>query len=214
MPGPLPDLTWEAIIDQVITANGLEDRCAAVKILVTRGSRAWAPWDHSLLVTARPYTHRLQAVCAEGLALGIYPDRRQTPLADYKTLNYLYYLQAGQWAQASGYHEALILNPDGSVSETNTAGLLLVEGREVVKPRSPAVLPGVMAGVACRQLEAWGYRIRQRRVTPAELLSAGQVLAANALMGAVPVLSIDNQPRPAGDDLWERLNDALIPGWR
>jgi para-aminobenzoate synthetase component 1 len=214
MPGPPPDLTWETVIDQVITANGLQDRCAAVKILATRGSRAWAPWDYSLLVTARPYTHRLQAICAEGLALGIYPDRRQTPLADYKTLNYLYYLQAGQWAQASGYNEALILNPDGSVSETNTAGLLLIDGREVIRPRSPAVLPGVMAGAAGRQLEAWGYRIRQRPVGTAELLTAGQVLAANALMGVVPVLSVDNQGRPAGDDLWQRLNDALIPEWR
>jgi para-aminobenzoate synthetase component 1 len=214
MPGPPPDLTWSAIIDQVITANGLQDCCAAVKILATRGSRAWAPWDHSLLVTARPYTHRLQAICAEGLALGIYPDRRQTPLANYKTLNYLYYLQAGQWAQASGYNEALILNPDGSVSETNTAGLLLIDGREVIRPRSPAVLPGVMAGAACRQLETWGYHIRQRPVDPAELLTAGQVLATNALMGVVPVLSVDGQARPPGEDLWQRLNDALIPKWQ
>jgi para-aminobenzoate synthetase component 1 len=214
MPGPLPDLTWEAVIDQVIAANGLQDRCAAVKILATRGSRAWAPWDHALMVMARPYTHRLEAIHAEGLALGTYPDRRQTPLADYKTLNYLYYLQAGQWAQASGYNEALILNPDGSVSETNTAGLLLVEGREVIRPRSPAVLPGVMAGAACRKLETWGYRIRTRPVVAAELLAAEQVLAANALMGAVPVVSIDSQPRPPGDDLWQRLNDALIPEWR
>ncbi len=213
MPGPLPDLTWETIIEQVIAANALQDRCAAVKILATRGSRAWAPWDCSLLVTARPYIHRLQAIHSQGLSLGIYPDRRQTPLADFKTLNYLYYLQAGQWAQASGYHEALILNPDGSVSETNTAGLLLVDGREVVRPRSPAVLPGVMAGAVCRQLEAWGYRIRQRPVTPPELLTAGQVLAANALMGVVPVVHINNQERPAGPDLWHRLNDALIPEW-
>jgi para-aminobenzoate synthetase component 1 len=213
MPGPLPDLTWEAIIDQVITANELQDRCAAVKILATRGSRAWSPWDHALLVSARPYIHRLQAIQSEGLSLGSYPNRRQTPLADYKTLNYLYYLQAGQWAQASGFNEALILNPDGSVSETNTAGLLLIEDREVIRPRSPAVLPGVMAGAVCRQLEAWGYRIRQRPVTGAELLTAEQVLAANALMGAVPVVSIDDQARPPGDDLWQRLNDALIPGW-
>jgi para-aminobenzoate synthetase component I len=214
MPGPPPDLTWEAIIDQVIAANGLQDRCAAVKILATRGSRAWVPWDHSLLVTVRPYTHRLQAICADGLALGTYPDRRQTPLSEYKTLNYLYYLQAGQWAQASGYNEAVILNPDGSVSETNTANLLLIDGREVIRPSSAAVLPGVMAGVACRQLEAWGYRIRRRPVGPAELLTAGQVLATKALMGAVPVLSIDGHVRPSGDDLWQRLNDALIPEWR
>ncbi|MBI5063757.1 MAG: aminodeoxychorismate synthase component I [Desulfatitalea sp.] len=211
MPSDPPDLTWETVIAQVIAANGLNDRCAAVKILATRGSRSAAPWDHTLLVTARPYTHRLVGKPRDGLVLGTYPHGRQTPLADHKTLNYLYYLRAGQWAQAHGFDEALILNPDGTVSETNTANLLIVQGREVVRPTSAAVLPGVMATAACRQLEAWGYAIVQRPVRPAELLSADQVLVANALMGAVPVVGVDAVRRPSGDDLWRRLNAGVFP---
>ncbi|MFZ1986604.1 MAG: aminodeoxychorismate synthase component I, partial [Desulfatitalea sp.] len=152
MPSAPPDLTWEAIIAQVVTANRLQDGCAAVKLLATRGSRSAAPWDHTLLVTARPYTHRLAGKSQTGLGLGTYPHSRQTPLADHKTLNYLYYLRAGQWAQANGFDEALILNPDGTVSETNTAGLLIIQGREVIRPLSAAVLPGVMAAAACRRL--------------------------------------------------------------
>ena len=77
-----------------------------------------------------------------GLCLGTYPHPRQTPLAAHKTLNYLYYLQAGQWSRQNGFHEALILNPDGTVSETNTANLLLIFGREVIRPQSPAVQNG------------------------------------------------------------------------
>ncbi len=198
MPGPFPDLTWQDVIDQVIRANGLQDGCAAVKILATRGSRAQAPWDNTLLVTARPYIHRLKTIQADGLSLGTYPYQRQTPLAGYKTLNYLYYLQAGQWAQANGYHEAMILNPDGTVSETNTANLLLINGREVIRPKSTAVLPGVMAQAVCRQLTAWGYGILERTVQPGDLLSARQVLATNALMGTVAVLNIDQHPLPVG----------------
>ena len=41
-----------------------------------------------------------------------------------------------------------------------------------------------------------------------------QVLAANALMGAVPVIGLDGERCRTGGDLWQRLNDALIPGWR
>jgi para-aminobenzoate synthetase component 1 len=210
MPSEPPDITWETVIAQVLDANGLADRCAAVKILATRGSRAAAPWDHTLLVTARPYTHRLADKPRQGLLLGTYPHARQTPLAQHKTLNYLYYLRAGQWSQANGFDEALILNPDGTVSETNTANLLLVQGREVVRPASAAVLPGVMAAAACRQLEKWGYAIVQRPVRPEELLAADQVLAANALMGAVPVIGVDVARRPGGDDLWCRINAAIL----
>lgn len=213
MPSPPPDITWSLVIDQVVAANALLNSVAAVKLLSTRGSRSAAPWDHTLLVSARPYTHRLMGKPSPGLHLGSYPAPRQTPLAEYKTLNYLYYLQAGQWAQANGYDEALILNPDGTVSETCTANLLVINGRHVVRPASSAVLPGVMAGALCRQLISWDYTISQEPVSPEQLIAAQQVLVANALMGAVPVLQVDGQSCPAGDDLWRRLNDAVIPGW-
>jgi para-aminobenzoate synthetase component 1 len=214
MPGPAPDLTWTDIIDQVIEANDLKTQCAAVKILVTRGHRTSPPWDHSLVVSARPYTHRLKSIGRQGLHLGTYPYPRQSPLASYKTLNYLYYLRAGQWATENGFHEAVILNPDGTVSETNTANLLLINANEIIQPQSSAALPGVMAHAAVRLLALWDYRIVERPVTPEELQSAELLLATNALMGATPVTRIDNRVRRADDDLWKRLNDHIIPGWR
>lgn len=214
MPGPFPELTWADIIGQVVEANQYQNQCAAVKILATRGSRSAPPWDHTLLATARPYVHRLEVIKQQGLHLGTYAHPRQTPLADHKTLNYLYYLRAGRWARQNGLHEALILNPDGSVSETNTANLLLINGREVVRPQSPAVLPGVMAGALSRMLTSWGYRVAERPVPVDELHSAELLIAANALMGAVPVTQIDGRSRPADDDLWSRLNDCVIPHWR
>ncbi len=214
MPAAPPDLSWEAIIAQVVSANGLQHQCAAVKIMATRGSRTQPPWDHTLVVTARPYTHRLSGEPAAGLRLGIYPEARQTPLAGHKTLNYLYYLLAGQWAQREGYDEALILNPDDTVSETNTANLLVINGYEVVRPASKAVLPGVMASSLSRKLQEWGYSIVERPVRVEELLSAEQVLVANALMGAVPVIQIHDRQRPPGNDLWRRFNDTVILGWQ
>ena len=210
MPDTPPDLSWGEIIAQVVDANHLSKKSAAVKILTTRGSRTRAPWDHTLLVTARPYTHRLEATGKPGIHLGTYPHPRQTPLAEHKTLNYLYYLRAGQWAQANGYDEALILNPDGTISETNTAALLLINGRNVISPSSKAVLPSVMAKAICRLLEKWGYTICQKPLQPEILLEAEQVLLANALMGSVPVIGVDNAERPTGGDLWHKVNDSII----
>jgi para-aminobenzoate synthetase component 1 len=212
MPAPVPDLTWRTVIGQVLAANDLDKTCAAVKILATRGSRTEPPWDHNLLVSARPYIHRLSQTKGPGLALATYPQARQTPLAAHKTLNYLYYYLAGQWARQHESDEALILNPDGSVSETNTANLLLISGRRVLRPQSGAVLPGVMAEAVCRQLTAWEYRIEHKPVQLADLLESDQVLATNSLMGAVPVIAVDGHRRPDGGDLWQRLNKAIFTG--
>lgn len=212
MPSEPPDITWEDVIAQVLSANGLQDRTAAVKILVARGTRQAPPWDHTLLVAARPYRHRLADRPQQGLRLGSYPHPRQSPLAAHKTLNYLYYLMAGQWAAHHGHDEAIVFNPDGTVSETNTANLLLINRRTVIRPASPAVLPGVMAAAACRQLEVWGYVITEGPVSVEQLRGAEQVLACNALMGVVPVTAIDHQSRPLGRDIWRSLNLSLLPG--
>ena len=71
---------------------------------------------------------------------------RTTPLADHKSLNYHYYLLAARFAEQNRADEALILNPDGSVSETNTCNLMAVNKKTVMLPLSPHVLPGVTQG--------------------------------------------------------------------
>lgn len=208
---PPPDLTWSDIIGQVLHRNGLNQATAAVKILATRGERTRPPHDHQLLVTARPYTHRLAGKTETGLHLAIYPEARLTPLADHKTLNYLYYLLAGQWAVARGADEAVIVNPDGSVSETNTAGILAVTGQTVIRPVSAHVLPSVMQKTVCERLADWGYRVEEKRLMPPDLLAAEQVLVVNALMGAVPVLSIDGQAIAGrSGDLYPRINRDVL----
>ena len=206
-----PDLSWNEIISMVIRKNNLTRQTAAVKVLATRGHRETPPFDHSLLVLAGSYTHRLEGKTPPGLKLSVYPEPRQTPLANHKTLNYLYYLLAGKWAKDKGADEALILNPDGTISETNTANILLLNGKSVVQPVSPNVLPGVMEKAVCNLLDDWGYTIERRPVLPEELSSAGQVLITNSLMGAVPVLSVDKKNLGGQSDLWIRINRNILP---
>lgn len=205
-----PDVTWADVIDQVLHRNGLGESVAAVKILATRGDREAPPYNYQLLVTARPYTHRLEENKAAGLRLAVYPEARLTPLADHKTINYLYYLKAGQWARTHGAEEALILNPDGSVSETNTAGILALMGCTVIQPASDHVLPSVMQQQVLGLMADWGYTIEKRRLTLQEMKASTEVLVVNALMGAVPVIAIDSHALAAPTDLSARINRELL----
>jgi len=209
-PGMPPDLSWDTIIDQVLSRNELSQTTAAVKIITARGDRKNPPWDHTLMVTVRPYTHRLDTLETSGIRLATYPEARQTPLANHKTLNYLYYLLAGRWAQTRGAHEALILNPSGTISETNTANIILVKNRTVYRPASPHVLPGVMEQAVCRQLKSWGYQITLSKLEPSDLFDQDEVVLTNALMGAVPVLSLDGRDLPSPSNLWQRINAAVL----
>jgi len=207
-----PDLTWEAIISQVIQANGLERGTAAVKLLACKGEAvAWTRCH--LLVTASAYRHRLERLGKAGLDLMTYPESRQSPLADHKSLNYLYYHLAGQWAAARGADEALILNPDGSVSETNSASLLLLSGSCVLVPVSEHVLPGVTVERSLEILTRSGYNIRSEAFGPERLHRCDLALLTNSLMGAVPVQSLDGAALPFEQiEVIDTLNDHLLRG--
>ncbi len=204
-----PDLTWDVIIDQVINQNRLNDEIAAVKIIATKGDRETPPYNYTMIVTARPYTHRLKDNTKRGLDLAVYPEPRQTNLADHKTLNYLYYYLAGKWAKAQQADEALILNPDRTISETNTANILLLKNNLVIKPLSSHVLPGVMENVVCEVLSRWGYQMENKSVEIADLFEFDHVIITNALLGAVPVLSIDGKKLPEPSDLCEKINEIV-----
>lgn len=205
-----PDLTWNEIIRQVIEANGLEQGIASVKIMATYGSRTEPPHNHSLIVTARPYTHRLQGKREKGLRLGIYPEPRQSPLAKHKTLNYLYYFIAGKWAKENGFDEGVILNPDTSISETNSANILLIRNNTVMQPESPHVLSGVMEKNICEFLRNNGYSIETERIFIDDLNSSDRIIATNSLIGSTPVLSIDSKEFKNSVEICEKINNTLL----
>ncbi len=208
--GPAPDLSWPEIIGRVVSANGLGDRVAAVKILATSGSRTIPPYDHQVVVSARPYTHRLDDKSAPGLKLATYPEARQTPLADVKSTNYLYYYFAGNWARENGADEALILNPDGSISETNSANILLIKDETILLPDSAHVLPGTMQTAVLEMLSGSGFAARRESIPPEMLFRVDMVLLTNALMGVVPVIGLDGKDVRFNADLCRKINSLVL----
>ena len=210
-PDPPPDVTWGDVIGQVVEANHLGRDIAAVKVLATRGAGEFPRENRTLLVTARPYVHRLKLKKnAHGLNLITYPYPRQTPLADHKTLNYLYYLTAGRWAAENGADEALVLNPDGSASETSTANILLFKNDRVIVPQSPHVLPGVFQAGVLDFLRQQDVGAVCEKTRPKDLYDADLVLATNSLMGAVAVIGLDDRVLSPDMDWVGKINEALL----
>lgn len=208
---PVPDVTWPDILNGVIAANRLGNTLSRVKIMaVCRDDGENAPFSANLVVTAAKGRSRLDTLQKMGLDVAIYPHPRQSPLADHKTLNYLYYYLAGKWAGQRGADEAVILNPDGSVSETNTANILCIRGSEAVLPVSAHVLPGIMGQQATAWLARSGYRVLKEKMTPEDLAGFDAIFLTNSLLGAVPVIGIDGTAVRSDPGLCSRINRAVL----
>jgi len=198
-----PDVTWA----QLIQKNGLASGVAAVKLVAAAGKAGARPL---LFASAKPYTPRPALSERPGLRLRVYPQTRHTPLAGHKTLNYMFYKLAGDWAKRHKADEALILDADRSVSETNTANLCCVFGDTACFPASEHALPGTMAAEVRRLLPRWGFAVEDRRLSLEDLLAADQVILTNALMGAVPAISILDATLRHDVAFCEKINDAVF----
>jgi branched-chain amino acid aminotransferase len=196
-PGAVP---WPERLAQLLTTNGLSRGPARVKILLSRGKAEGVglPVEcrPTLVIWAQPYTPPTPEAYAAGWRVAVFPEGRTTFLGRHKSLNYLFYLAARQYALDRGANEALILEADGLVSEGAATSLVYLHQGRYCTPASASALPGVTLTVLGRGLSARGLTLEAHPTTIAQLQAAHGLWLANSLMGLMPVAAIDGTPVP------------------
>ncbi len=202
-----PSIDWQARLERLLAANALTERLAAVKILLTRGESIDpglpAGSQPTLIIYARPYAPPSPGEYAAGWPLATFPEVRTTFVGRYKSLNYLFYLAARQYALDQGAKEALILESDGLVSEGAATSIIFTHDGRYFTPQAPSALAGVTLAVLGRALQRRNAGLETRPTRPAELRQAEGIWAINSLMGVMPVAAVDGQPvrlAPAATD--------------
>ncbi|MEW6388694.1 MAG: aminotransferase class IV [Thermodesulfobacteriota bacterium] len=211
---PFPEgLPWEETLDALLTANNLQTGLAAVKILLSRGV---APTlglpdtsNPTLVIWARPYTPPREAEYRDGWPVVIFPEHRSTFLGRHKSLNYLFYLSARQYALDQGVREALILESDGLVSEGAATSLVFTKADRFYTPLAASALPGVTIAVLSRALVRQGKRLEPVPTSLSQLQQANGLWLANSLMGLMPVNFLDRHPLPISPQTNQFLQNCL-----
>ena len=206
--GALPDINWPSVVKQLISQNGFEKITCAVKLVAIKDDRP----GHHVFAAAfiRPYVHRLELLGKDGLDLVTFPHIRHSFLADHKSMNYLFYDQARAFALEHGANEALILNADSTVSETNTCNILALDGKKMVLPASRHALKGVTIESVKRILAEKGFKASHVALDVETLHALPYVFVTNALMGMVPVRRIDDTILNMDQDLCRQVNEILF----
>lgn len=210
--GTLPDICWESVIGQLIFQNGFEQETCAVKLVAAKDDRPGR--DVFTAAFVRTYVHRLELLGKNGLDLVTFPHTRHSFLADHKSMNYLFYNLAREFALDHGADEALILNSDNTVSETNTCNILALDGEYMVVPASGHVLNGVTLKFVMQIMAEKGFTVRRTPVDVEKLCALPYVFVTNALMGMVPVRRIDDTILNMNHPLCRQVNDTLFSACR
>ncbi|MCL4500905.1 MAG: aminotransferase class IV [Deltaproteobacteria bacterium] len=194
---------WEERLKRLLAANNLEHCPARVKILLSRGEvpglglpEAGRP---TLVIWAQPYAPPPSSEYASGWRVAVFPERRTGFVGRHKSLNYLFYLAARQYALDRGAREAIILEADGLVSEGSAASLIYLRQGQYFTPAATSALPGVTVAALSRGLSRRSISLVATPTTLEQLQNAEGLWLANALMGLMPVAAIDAQKIPLAE---------------
>lgn len=177
-------------------------REAVVYIQVTRGA---APRAHPFPAGVKPtellwvqeigdpYRQKRQ----EGVAVTLQADLRWKR-CDIKSVNLLANVLANQAAKEAGAAEAVLVLPDGSISEASHSSLFgVIDGVIRTTPNSPGILPGVTRKLVLELARRIDVPVEPRSLHRDDLERASELFLTGTSMEVCPVVRVDG--RPVGD---------------
>jgi branched-chain amino acid aminotransferase len=118
-------------------------------------------------------------------------------------------------AVRAGFDEAIMLNPDGFVSEATGENLFIVRGGEILTPPLIAgPLPGITRDSIIKIAADLGMPLFERSLTRADLYTAEEVFCTGTAAEVTPVREIDGrlvQPGPITQTLQQKYF-AIVKG--
>ena len=215
-----------AILAECVDRAGLED--AYVKIEVTRGltpnqSRDLRLAQNRFTAYAIPYVWIWgEEKCRDGASLHLCRrfERVSSKAIDqrFKNYNRADLVQGRLDAYDAGCDDAVLVSPDGALSEGFGWNILLVKDGKVATP-DWNVLEGRTRDAVEEICRDEGVPYELRRVEPEELDTADEVFAATTAGGVMPVIRIDSNtvgngtPGPITRLLQERYWSRREAGW-
>lgn len=189
----------QTAIFETLRANGMRDE-THIRLTLTRGEKITSGMDPRLnqsgsclivLAEWKPPVYE-----SGGITLVSACTRRNSPLCVDSKIhhnNLINNILAKIEANVAGADDALMLDVDGFVAETNATNVFAVRGGELLTPFADACLPGITRAVVLDLARENGIRHREARLSLVEFYTADEVFTTGTMGELTPVLQIDGR---------------------
>jgi D-alanine transaminase len=118
---------------------------------------------------------------------------------DIKSVNLLGNILAYQAAKEAGAYEAILVRPDGTITEgARTSLFAIVAGKIRTGPLTPEILPGVTRGEVLKLIAGLQLPCEQRYLRREELEQVEEMFLTGTTAEVLPVVSVDGRPVGSG----------------
>lgn len=194
-----PKREIEAAIFATLRANGMRDG-AHIRLTLTRGEKVTSGMSPRfnrsgpcLIVLAE---WKPPVYATEGIRLVTSAWRRNSPQCVDSRIhhnNLINNILAKLEADHAGVDDALMLDLQGFLAETNATNVFLVRKGVLSTPEPDACLPGITRGVVLELARAHGIEARERRISLGEVYAADEMFTTGTLGELAPVLEVDGR---------------------
>lgn len=195
----------KAEVLKTLKANGMYDE-AHIRLTLTRGKKVTSgmsphfnQYGPTLIVLAE---WKKPVYDNNGISLITSSIRRNPPqCVDSKIHhnNLINNILAKIEANLAGVEDAVMLDVDGFVSETNATNIFFISKGAVKTPFADSCLPGITRANVIKLCEKNNISIKEKRISISEMYTADEVFVTGTMGEITPVLQIDG--RKIGDSI-------------
>jgi branched-subunit amino acid aminotransferase/4-amino-4-deoxychorismate lyase len=96
-------------------------------------------------------------------------------------------------ANVAGVDDAVMLDLNGFVSETNATNIFLIKRGHVLTPHADSCLPGITRGVVIEIARSAGFPMIERNISLSEVYTADELFTTGTMGELSPVLEVDGR---------------------
>src|SRR6187402_2964418 len=180
-------------VRRVVDATGLSSE-SRIRITVTRGVGDVGPDPEScrspnVIVIVTPLKELPQSTYETGVEVMISSYQRTSHLADAKTGNLIRTVLAQRESRMAGTFEAILLTPDGLISDGITSNVYLVKNGKLMTPsREACSLEGITRGAVLELAGRMGVEVIEGLLQPGEIQSADEMFLTSTTREIVPII--------------------------
>lgn len=184
---------------ETLRTNGMSDG-AHVRLTLTRGEKVTSGmsprWNQSgctLIVLAE---WKSLVYDQSGIRLITASVRRNSPQCIDSKIhhnNLINNILAKIEANLAGVDDALMLDLDGFVSETNATNVFVVKNGTLFTPHADSCLPGITRAAVLEAARDEGLQAVEKNLSLTEVYTADEVFTTGTMGGLAPVLEVDGR---------------------
>ena len=180
---------------RVVDAAGMKSE-SRIRITVTRGEGEVGPDPASckspnVIVIVTPLAELPPSTYENGVEVMISSFHRTIHLADAKTGNLIRTVLAQREARMAGAFEAILLTPEGIISDGITSNVYLVKDRRIMTPsREACSLEGITRGAVIELAGRMGLEVIEGLLRPDEMEKSDEMFLTSTTREIVPIVRV------------------------